>query len=361
MKYFKKNIITLKFIKCSFFNIKNQKSFESKHGCILCIGYAIGKFYNFLQNKLYIKLNEDQKSQLRNIMTIIISFLQDPYLCVAAILSLGEIARNGQLIFETLNQLTNLVDVLNKKILTTKETNKVKEKAAATLGFLCINENIIMDQSIQNKIEFSDENKKFDSFNKFVMHKLLNSAQAKQFELHMAIGEALVNAALGSGSKASQNNWTTIVQTEESYEKATNQIDLNATRENENIEWLLKEIINTYLPSQNQHLRQAACFWLLIVLKNCARECATIHKNLYQIQDAFIDKLGENDEITQEVASKGIGILFAIANDEQKQALIARIVDVLGGGSGKKKPPAMVKITNENEEIFKPDQIGNCS
>lgn len=50
---------------------------------------------------------------------------------------------------------------------------------------------------------------KFD-LSQIVMQKLLDSSQAKQIELHMAIGEALVNSALGPRSDALLNPWTTI-------------------------------------------------------------------------------------------------------------------------------------------------------
>lgn len=41
------------------------------------------------------------------------------------------------------------------------------------------------------------------------MQKLLDSSQAKQIELHMAIGEALVNCALADRSDALINPWLT--------------------------------------------------------------------------------------------------------------------------------------------------------
>ncbi len=267
--------------------------------------------------------------------------------------------------FETAEKLTSLVEILNKKILTTKETTKVKEKAATTLGYLCINSNIVLDKSAVTEYKV-DEKLTVHSFNKFVMHKLLNSAQAKQFELHMAIGDALVNCALGHASKASLNNWTT--DTDENEQSYQNSAESWQLLDNENVEWLLHELIDRYLPSQNQHLRQAACFWLLALLKKCSRTSSNVFRNVYKIQDAFIQKLGENDEITQEVASKGIGILFSIADKEQKESLVSRLVDSLGSGNSNKKKSAQkptvtsvdsgLKIANENEEIFSNDQIG---
>jgi proteasome component ECM29 len=297
-----------------------------------------------------------------------VAFLDEPNLSMASTMALGEIARNGPLVFESSAKLTELVDVLTKKILTTKETTKGKEKAATTLGYLCINANTLLDgaQVTEYKV---DEKTTVSSFNRFVMYKLLNSAQAKQFELHMAIGEALVNCALGSKSRAAQNAWTTDTdENGQSYESQGGEVAV-ALEDNESIEWLLHELIDTYLPSQNQHLRQAACFWLLALMKKCSKTSSSVFKHLHKIQDAFIQKLGESDEITQEVASKGIGVLFAIANKEQKESLVARLVEALGGGAAANKnksaqKPTVTsadsgfKISNENEEIFNKDQIG---
>ena len=71
--------------------------------------------------------------------------MDDQNLNIAAIISLGEIARNGCLIYENFEQKLKVVDLLYKKILTSKETNKLKEKAAATLGYICIHENFLYE------------------------------------------------------------------------------------------------------------------------------------------------------------------------------------------------------------------------
>lgn len=298
----------------------------------------------------------------------LVSYLEDPSLSQAAIIALGEVARNGQLLFTSIETKLNIVDILIKKIQTSKETNKLKEKAAATLGFLCIHEEEENNSEFIYKI---DEKKQFNSFNKFVMQKLLDSSQAKQMDLHMSIGEALVNCALGKRSTASSNTWITNMNDDETVvanlkERFTNY----NVKDNVNLKWLLDELLTNYLPSPNQHLRQASAFWLLILVKKSCKLSQIVIDNLFQIQDAFIQRLGENDEITQEVASKGIGIIFSLADEEQKKSLVATIVGSLGGGDDKNKKKALqstnltsaesgLKIKDENEEIFQAsDQLG---
>jgi proteasome component ECM29 len=192
------------------------------------------------------------------------------------------------------------------------------------------------------------------------MQKLLDSAQIKQIDLHMTLGEALVNSALGNKSPALRNPWTC---TEPDWiNKIKSQTNLqNDKLLNESLNWLLNQLLNKYIDNTNPHLRQAASFWLLTLMKKCSSLTDFIHINLMRIQDAFILRLGENDEVTQEVASKAIGLIYSLANDEQKKDLVSKLMDTLSGGSNKKQQStvaATLKVKDENEEIFKQDQIG---
>ena len=121
--------------------------------------------------------------------------MNDANLSQASIVSLGEIARNGSLVVEDKSSLMQVVESLHKKLLTSQESTKVKEKVAATLGYMCVHPTI--ELTTTTTIDLSQ----------IVMQKLLDSSQAKQIELHMAIGEALANCALGTRSDASLNPW----------------------------------------------------------------------------------------------------------------------------------------------------------
>ena len=66
----------------------------------------------------------------------------------------------------------------------------------------------------------------------------------------------------------------------------------------------MNELLKNYMQSPNPHLIQASCFWLLMFVKKCSKISKMVEKNLPQIQQAFIQALGEKDEVTQEVASK---------------------------------------------------------
>ena len=72
----------------------------------------------------------------------------------------------------------------------------------------------------------------------------------------------------------------------------------------------MNELLKNYMQSPNPHLRQASCLWLLIFVKKCSKISKMVESNLPQFQYAFIQRLGEKDEVTQELASKDKVSLF---------------------------------------------------
>ena len=236
--------------------------------------------------------------------------------------------------------MAKTIELFQRKLLTSNETNKLKEKVALTLSYICVG----------GKNE--DE-----ELNRLIMQKLLDSAQIKQIELHMTLGEALVNCALGDKSPALRNSWTCTEQEWINRLKERNNLQDDKILNN-SLNWLLNQLLTKYIDNPNPHLRQAASFWLLTLMKKCSTLVDFIDRNLMSIQNAFILRLGENDEVTQEVASKAIGLIYSLANSEQKKSLVSKLMDTLSGGGKKSSTAAAIKIKDENEEIFKQEQIG---
>jgi proteasome component ECM29 len=342
---------------------KANKSFENKSGSILCIGFAIGKFYSICRElKIVVNFDNHLKLLIESVgeyhihgqsacSAALLDFLflieieilifvffridhlvksfDDNYLSYSAVVSFGEIARNGDILLP-IDDVNRIIDQLQHKIQTSSETNKLKERAALAMSCICVGD-------------------KTFRFNEEIIKRLLNSAQTKQVELHMVIGESLINSALGVKSPAARNQWICM---ESDWKAPTN----NIMRDNDYLEWLLDEILEKYIENSNPHLRQAASFWLLILLKKCSNLNDCVLKKIVRIQDSFINRLGENDDLTQEVASKAIGLIYTLADVDQKKDLVAKLVDTLSGNQAKKK--TTVKIQNENEELFKDDQLG---
>ncbi len=60
------------------------------------------------------------------------------------------------------------------------------------------------------------------------------------------------------------------------------------------METVLKLLLTKHCTSNNPHIRQAACIWLLTLTKKCGQH-ACIQLQLKNIQVAFMGMLGESD------------------------------------------------------------------
>ncbi|KAM9398683.1 proteasome adapter and scaffold protein ECM29 [Salvelinus alpinus] len=261
---------------------KDTHSPETQHGAIMALGYMVARYMS--KRKSFANgdsaLNREQRmndtpkedEELVAIATKAIgSFLDSgsPLLAVAACTALGEIGRNGTLLIPSEGEgFTKLAMVENMlaRIPSGKETLKMKERAIQTLGYLPVGDG-----------DFAHQKK--------LLQGLMDSVEAKQVELQFTVGEAITSAAIGTSSGAARDPWTC---TEEQYSPPDN------VQSNDVVPWVLNSILAKYIPSQNPHVRQAACIWLLSLVKKLHQH-KEIRSHLKEIQTAFISILSDPD------------------------------------------------------------------
>ncbi|XP_053602483.1 proteasome adapter and scaffold protein ECM29 isoform X2 [Plodia interpunctella] len=210
-----------------------------------------------------------------------------------------------------------------------KLPSKVKEKALYTLGLLCCGERLTFAQQI-------------------VKGFLLMAKDSKEFEIHLQIGESLVLCVEGVNSNENRDLWTEVPK--EGSQKVR---DHDALKENDDLlEWVLHELFKIG-KHPHPHSRQATSIWLLALLKNCP-ERGPIKNKLQQLQDVFMDYLSENSEIVQDVASKGLSLVYQNSDESQRQALVGQIVEQLS--SGKR---AVTQVTSDTQ-LFEEGQLGTA-
>ncbi|KAG1956648.1 proteasome adapter and scaffold protein ECM29 [Pimephales promelas] len=310
---------------------KDMHSPETQHGAILALGYMVGRYMNkrrgLMPSEDSPKENEEQIAMATKIIG---SFLdsESPLLTVAAVTALGEIGRNGVLLMPADgNGFTklSLVDNLLARIPSGKETGKMKERAIQTLGFLPVGDG-----------EFPHQKK--------ILQGLMDSVEAKQVELQFTVGEALTNAAVGSCSGAARDVWTC---TEDQYCPPEN------IKNNDIVPWVLNSILSKYIPSPNPHVRQAACIWLLSLVKKLSHH-KEIQSHLKEIQTAFISILSDPDELSQDVASKGLGLVYELGGEQDQQELVSTLVETLMTGKRVKH------AVSEDTEVFQGEALGKA-
>ncbi|XP_057955900.1 uncharacterized protein LOC131149465 [Malania oleifera] len=118
-------------------------------------------------------------------------------------------------------------------------------------------------------------------------------------------------------------------------------------------EAITRKLFDVLLYSSRKEERCAGTVWLLSLTMYCSHH-PTIQQLLPEIQEAFSHLLGEQNELTQELASQGMSIVYEIGDASMKKNLVNALVSTLTG-SGKRK--RAVKLV-EDSEVFQEGSIG---
>uniref|UniRef100_A0A8C9VU15 Ecm29 proteasome adaptor and scaffold n=1 Tax=Scleropages formosus TaxID=113540 RepID=A0A8C9VU15_SCLFO len=313
---------------------------ESQHGAILALGYMVGRYLRKKkalrvgdscgQEQLMSATPQEDEELISSATKTIGSFLDSnsPVLTVAACTALGEVGRNGSLLIPNEGEgFTKLymVDNLLSRIPSGKETTKMKERAIQTLGYFPVGDG-----------EFAHQKK--------VLQGLMDSVEAKQVELQFTVGEAITSAAVGTSSGAVRDVWTC---TEEEYTPPGD------VKSNDVVPWVLSTILAKHISSQNPHVRQASCIWLLSLVKKLGQH-KEIRSHLKEIQSAFISVLSDPDDLSQDVASKGLGLVYELGSEQDQQELVSTLVETLMTGKRAKH------AVSEDTEVFQEGSLGKA-
>ncbi|XP_076462653.1 proteasome adapter and scaffold protein ECM29-like isoform X2 [Babylonia areolata] len=326
-------------------NLKDKNT-EVQQGTILTLGHLLGQWCRpGCHGDLQVEDMEhdgemtDQGDRLKDRETALLSCVKMLYpflnsenagLKGAVCIALGEIAKSTALPLpsgeeeDSAEEITKLS--LLKKLIgmvkTAKETNKTKERAALCLGCLCVGE-----------ADFPHRKK--------AMEELFTAVQSKQVELQFSIALALSWAAQGRKAPVARDAWS---QTEADFEVKMSGFP-------DEVEWYLAQLLQTYVCHVNPHLRQASCIWLLTLVKQCSQHKA-VQSRLLDIQRGFIRLLSDTDEVTQDIASKGLGHGYEICTPEQKDLLVSELVDTLLTGKRAKQ------TVSEDTKLFEDESLG---
>ncbi|XP_061488079.1 proteasome adapter and scaffold protein ECM29 isoform X5 [Rhineura floridana] len=296
---------------------KDNHNLEMQHGSLMALGFTVGRYLSKRKTRM-VELHNlgdpntivapEQDQLIKSTTETIGSFLDStsPLLAVAACTALGEIGRNAPLPIP--NEGTgftklHLVESLLARIPSGKETNKMKERATQTLGYFPVGDGNFPHQ-------------------KLLLQGLMDSVEAKQIELQFTVGEAITSAAIGTSSVAARDAW---MVTEEEY---TPPADVKV---NDVVPWVLDVILHKHIVSPNPHVRQASCIWLLSLVKKLSTH-KEIKSHLKEIQTSFVSILSDSDELSQDVASKGLGLIYELGSEQDQQELVTTLVEALMTG-----------------------------
>nr|CAD7460685.1 unnamed protein product [Timema tahoe] len=308
-----------------------SRSLETRHGHLLSLSHALER--KIMSMKKFGTTDKLATWPLyKDATNAIVSQLshQNTMMVAAACTGIGELARCAALpLVEGSISPTDGGTELGKLDLvrklqehTNKLTTKAKEGAALTLGLLCLGEVF--------------------PHRKEVMQGFLDTAsETRDVEVQMTVGEALVCCIQGQSSPLARDVWTTSVTDWSPIASPTMDADLA---------WLLGELLElARRPQPNP--RQAACIWMLALLKHCPKG-APLRDRLPDMQRAFMDLLADPAEIVQDVASKGLALVYESSGEESQAELVQDLLEQLTSGRR-----AAVQVTSDTQ-LFEEGALG---
>ncbi|EXB37190.1 hypothetical protein L484_013555 [Morus notabilis] len=130
-------------------------------------------------------------------------------------------------------------------------------------------------------------------------------------------------------------------------------------------EAITRKLFDELLYSTRKEERCAGTVWLLSITMYCGHHPA-IQKMLPEIQEAFSHLLGEHNELTQELASQGMSIVYELGDESMKKNLVnALLVEdtevfqegAIGEGLNGGKLSTYKELCNLANEMGQPDLI----
>ncbi|XP_013777201.1 proteasome-associated protein ECM29 homolog [Limulus polyphemus] len=304
-------------------NVKDN-NLESQHGSLISVGYAIGFWFRQMktQSNYAAKIEEFTKIVYKTVSTML-SYLKNSnsLLTSAVCLGIGEIGRNGPLhtYFEMSGgshcdvHSKNIDAKLESKLLvkelgdiacSEKYPIKCRERAIQALGYICVGDptfphcRLIMEKLLQVAFEKSD------------------------VDLHFTVGDALCCAALGPSSSAARNFWVELKDDFKCKETGLKE---------EEMKWVIIEILSKFVVHTKPAVRQASAVWLISILKDCGNH--SIVKSFFKsIQNSLLNLLADNSEITQDIASKGLNLIYELGEEQDKKELVNLLLETLTSG-----------------------------
>ncbi|XP_055592523.1 proteasome-associated protein ECM29 homolog isoform X3 [Uranotaenia lowii] len=283
----------------------SNKSLENRHGSILAAANAVHR-------KLIITPALQEWQIFKDLVQLLITLLDDSQslLQSASIKSLSLIGSSTKLPLkgdDSTDQTKMETDQqesastkasLFKKLMTLLQSGhtkaKIREDVAHCLGYLAVGDK------------------------EFYANRLLEGflgllKMTKDPALHIAMGQAIVYTlqGLSTGERVAD-------------------LDSQGNIDDEKLTWFVIELVKK-VNEPHAYLKQACAIWLLAIVKNCNKRKPIID-NRQILQLALTDLLSEDNELVQDVASRGLGIVFSISSNDNQEELSNLLLDQLIGG-----------------------------
>ncbi|KAJ3148226.1 hypothetical protein HDU89_004822 [Geranomyces variabilis] len=297
-----------------------QARVEQRDGAMLAIGYLVGRLLYRYPSQTFVPSELLAKS-----VDVVVAGLDamSPLEVLGALDALSEAGRYAPLPLASDEARKAVVDKLIF-IAKNNKDSKIQEEAIATLGQLAHGDHENLGKPV------------LDFFYS------LAPVYSKHVEIQMGIGEAIAAAAFGFRAS----------HMEEHLDIAS----LSAPKQipDETATAVLETLLGKLQPGASPPaVRKSCAIWLLCAIKLAGKSHAVVRSNVMRLQNAFAGLLGDADEFTQEVASRGMGLVFELGDEGVRSMLVTSLVSTLT--EGKKIAPQSV---TGDTQLFRENALG---
>ncbi|OEL19793.1 Proteasome-associated protein ECM29-like protein [Dichanthelium oligosanthes] len=315
-------------------NQNRPSRFENYHGVLCAIGYLTAGC---------LKQSYIPEEMVKNVVDILVKVVdsEGSTLASVAMESLGHIALRCALPSINQNSSTGtLLSVLHEKLtkLLSENDTKAIQKILVSLGHISWNE-----------MSFPHLNNALDLIFSLSRSKVEDVLFAAGEALSFIWGEVPVTADViletNFVSLSQATNYLTgdaLLVSSNSYERSGCEEARAVAREE-----IIKKLFETLIYSSRKEERCAGTVWLVSLTMYCGRH-PKILELLPQIQEALSHLLGDPNELTQDLASQGMSIVYELGDASMKEQLVHALVNTLTGAARKKKAIKVHKGTIGN-------------
>ncbi|KAH9829277.1 ECM29 protein [Teratosphaeria destructans] len=288
------------------------------HGAVVAQGYYFGR----RSYKGTIKIVDEQYTLYLEILSKMLTACRDPSLLEACFVALGQLAMFGAVTTEQLTSLAGLRSIVDKIYTHAKEGN---ETAILVLGQLSM---ILPEKSDREHSDLA-----------YIEENLYKLHDIRQAESHFAVGEAFSYLACGWQSSALATKLDIEGPRPSGQQRVT-----TLTRVTDRI---LKDSSNT-----KPALKKAAVMWLLCLIQFCGHQ-PEVQERLPRFQAAFKRCLGDRDELVQETASRGLGLIYEKGDRSLKDDLVRDLVSSFSSD----KQSQLAGNVSADTQLFEPGAL----
>merc|ERR1712223_867441 len=127
--------------------------------------------------------------------------------------------------------------------------------------------------------------------------------------------------------------------------------NVDVSTSDKEIKYVLDELVDKYTLSNHPNEKQASCIWLLALVKE-AKDHHLIKERLMEIQSAFMGLLGDSNDLVQDAASKGLGLVYDNCSEDLRERMVKSLLSTLMEGQ------KSVKKVDQDTKIFGDKEMG---